>query len=187
MPRRGTNYRQKTMGIGLSLALTTGLASAAELPQETEPIQFMVSARDNYTSYGSVLIKLDLEQPISLETTTQTAGEIEIFQASETEQLLPAVRVDPPDPPPPPPIPHYLNWLALAECESDSNWSINTGNGFYGGLQFTLSSWRTVGGQSYAPRPDLATPEEQMLAAEDLLIIQGWRAWPACSRKLGYR
>jgi hypothetical protein len=75
-------------------------------------------------------------------------------------------------------------WDRLAMCESTGNWSINTGNGFYGGLQFTLSSWRAVGGSGY---PHQASKAEQIQRAEKLLAIQGWGAWPACSAKLGLR
>jgi len=75
-------------------------------------------------------------------------------------------------------------WDRLAECESGGNWSINTGNGYYGGLQFSLSSWRAVGGTGY---PHQASRAEQIKRAEMLLDIQGWGAWPACSRKLGLR
>jgi hypothetical protein len=76
-------------------------------------------------------------------------------------------------------------WNRLAQCESGGNWRINTGNGYYGGVQFSLGSWNAVGGNRYAPRPDLATRTQQVAAAERLLAIQGWGAWPACSRKLG--
>jgi hypothetical protein len=76
-------------------------------------------------------------------------------------------------------------WNRLAGCESGGRWHINTGNGYYGGLQFSLGSWRAVGGTRYAPRPDLASRRQQVAAAERLLDIQGWGAWPACSRKLG--
>lgn len=72
-------------------------------------------------------------------------------------------------------------WDQLAICESGGNWSINTGNGFYGGLQFTLSSWRAVGGAGY---PHQASRSEQIARAEKLQTIQGWGAWPACSAKL---
>lgn len=73
-------------------------------------------------------------------------------------------------------------WNNLAQCESSGNWSINTGNGFYGGLQFTLSSWDAVGGTGY---PNQASQSEQILLAQKLQAIQGWGAWPACSAKLG--
>lgn len=76
-------------------------------------------------------------------------------------------------------------WDRLSICESGGNWRINTGNGYYGGVQFSLSSWRYVNGTRWAPRPDLATRAQQVWAAERLLAIQGWGAWPACSRKLG--
>ncbi|HIA91638.1 TPA: LysM peptidoglycan-binding domain-containing protein [Candidatus Saccharibacteria bacterium] len=75
-------------------------------------------------------------------------------------------------------------WDKLAQCESSGNWSINTGNGYYGGLQFSLSSWQFVGGSGY---PHQASKQEQINRAEKLLAIQGWGAWPACSAKLGLR
>ncbi|RJK96023.1 transglycosylase family protein [Vallicoccus soli] len=76
-------------------------------------------------------------------------------------------------------------WDRLAMCESSGRWNINTGNGYYGGLQFSQGSWEFVGGLRYAKRADLATRTQQVAAAERLLDLQGWGAWPACSRKLG--
>lgn len=73
-------------------------------------------------------------------------------------------------------------WDALAQCESGGNWSINTGNGFYGGLQFTQQSWNGVG---MSGSPATASRAQQIEAGERLLAIQGWGAWPACSAKLG--
>jgi resuscitation-promoting factor RpfA len=73
-------------------------------------------------------------------------------------------------------------WDKLAQCESTGNWSINTGNGFSGGLQFTKSTWRAFGGEGLAHH---ASREEQIIVAERVLAQQGWGAWPACSRKLG--
>jgi len=75
-------------------------------------------------------------------------------------------------------------WDRLAQCEAGGNWSINTGNGYYGGLQFTLSSWRGVGGGGY---PHQASKSEQIARAKMLLASQGWNAWPACSAKLSLR
>lgn len=75
-------------------------------------------------------------------------------------------------------------WDRLAACESGGNWSINTGNGYYGGLQFSLSSWRGVGGQGY---PHQASKAEQIRRAEMLRARGGWGHWPACSAKLGLR
>jgi LysM repeat protein len=76
-------------------------------------------------------------------------------------------------------------WDQIAACESGGNWSINTGNGFYGGLQFTASTWRAYGGAAYAPRADLASRSAQIAVAERVLAGQGWNAWPVCSRKAG--
>lgn len=73
-------------------------------------------------------------------------------------------------------------WTELANCESGGNWSIDTGNGFYGGLQFTLSSWQSVGGSGY---PNQASESEQIARAQTLQAKQGWGAWPTCSAKLG--
>ena len=73
-------------------------------------------------------------------------------------------------------------WLELAACESSGNWGIDTGNGYYGGLQFTLSSWRLAGGVG---RPNAAHPMEQIARADYLQRVQGWQAWPMCAGKLG--
>ena len=73
-------------------------------------------------------------------------------------------------------------WDRLAACEAGGNWDINTGNGFYGGLQFTLSSWQSSGGSGY---PNEASREEQIARGQVLQSRQGWGAWPACSAKLG--
>jgi LysM repeat protein len=76
-------------------------------------------------------------------------------------------------------------WDRLAVCESGGNWSINTGNGYYGGLQFTLSTWLANGGGAYASRPDLATRDQQIAIASKIQAGRGWSPWPACSAKLG--
>ncbi|MEH3075881.1 MAG: transglycosylase family protein [Quadrisphaera sp.] len=76
-------------------------------------------------------------------------------------------------------------WDRLAQCESTGDWSINTGNGYYGGVQFSASTWKGFGGGQYASRADLASREEQIAVAEKVLAAQGWGAWPSCSRKLG--
>ncbi|WP_323373337.1 transglycosylase family protein [Corynebacterium antarcticum] len=78
-------------------------------------------------------------------------------------------------------------WDAIAQCESTGNWSINTGNGFSGGLQFTPSTWLAFGGGQYAPMAWQATREQQIAVAEKVRAGQGWGAWPACTSKLGLR
>lgn len=78
-------------------------------------------------------------------------------------------------------------WDAIAACESGGNWSINTGNGYQGGLQFNQSTWAAYGGTAYAPSADQATREQQIAVAERTQAAQGWGAWPACTAKLGLR
>ncbi|MGW2227312.1 transglycosylase family protein [Streptomyces formicae] len=76
-------------------------------------------------------------------------------------------------------------WNKVAACESTNNWSINTGNGYYGGLQFTQSTWEAYGGTAYASRADRATKAQQIAVAEKVLDAQGPGAWPVCSGKAG--
>ncbi|MFH8380280.1 transglycosylase family protein [Kitasatospora sp. NPDC018058] len=76
-------------------------------------------------------------------------------------------------------------WEKVAQCESSGNWAINTGNGFYGGLQFTSSTWAAFGGTTYAPQANLATKDQQIAVAEKVLASQGPGAWPVCSVQAG--
>ncbi len=75
-------------------------------------------------------------------------------------------------------------WDQVARCESGGNWGINTGNGFYGGVQFTSSTWASHGGGQYAPSAQLATKEQQIAVAERVLATQGRGAWPVCGHGL---
>ncbi|KUI29390.1 Resuscitation-promoting factor RpfB [Mycobacterium sp. IS-1496] len=84
-----------------------------------------------------------------------------------------------------PPVRAAATWDALAQCEAGGNWSINTGNGYFGGVQFDQNTWERNGGLRYAPRADLATREEQIAIAEVTRARQGWGAWPTCSGRLG--
>ncbi|MFG2629066.1 transglycosylase family protein [Streptomyces sp. NPDC048473] len=76
-------------------------------------------------------------------------------------------------------------WEKVAACESTGNWHINSGNGYFGGLQFTRSTWAAYGGTVYAPRADLATKDQQIAVAEKVLEGQGPGAWPRCSTRAG--
>ena len=76
-------------------------------------------------------------------------------------------------------------WERLAGCESGHQWHINTGNGYYGGLQFSDSTWDAYKWPGAADRADHATKKSQILAAENVLDAQGWGAWPSCSDQLG--
>ena len=74
------------------------------------------------------------------------------------------------------------NWDAIAQCESGGNWAINTGNGYYGGLQFSPATWKSNGGTGM---PHQASREEQIRIAENVLRTQGIGAWPTCGKKAG--
>ncbi|MFO8076615.1 MAG: transglycosylase family protein [Egibacteraceae bacterium] len=78
-------------------------------------------------------------------------------------------------------------WDALAQCESSGKWSTNTGNGYYGGLQFHPQTWAAHGGHAYAPNAHQASREQQIAVAERVLQSQGWGAWPSCSAQVGLR
>jgi uncharacterized protein YabE (DUF348 family) len=84
-----------------------------------------------------------------------------------------------------PSVSNGRTWDALAQCEAGGNWAINTGNGFYGGVQFDQNTWERNGGLRYAGRADLATREEQIAIAEMTRARQGWGAWPVCSGRVG--
>lgn len=132
--------------------------------------------------------------------TSQAAMQAELEEARSTLVTLqsqqvaarqPAPAPLAPSPPPsdapapaPAPAPTGHDWDAVALCESGGNWSINTGNGYYGGLQFSSSTWLGFGGGAYAPRADLATKAQQIAVAEKVLAVQGPGAWPTCGRSL---
>ncbi len=98
-------------------------------------------------------------------------------------------RPEPEPEPEPAPTSNYASgstvWDQLAQCESGGNWAINTGNGYYGGLQFSASTWSAYGGGAYASTANLATREQQIAIAEKVQAAQGWGAWPSCSAELG--
>ncbi|WP_328693768.1 LysM peptidoglycan-binding domain-containing protein [Streptomyces phaeochromogenes] len=76
-------------------------------------------------------------------------------------------------------------WDRIAQCESGGNWHINTGNGYYGGLQFSAGTWRAYGGSAYASTADKASKAQQIAVATKVQRGQGWGAWPTCSSRAG--
>ena len=115
------------------------------------------------------------------------AGRTEVSSTVLREPAPAIVRVGTKPEPQVPAVSNGSTWDAIAHCEATGNWAINTGNGFYGGLQFTQGTWAGFGGTEYAPRADLATREQQIAVAEKVQAAQGWGAWPACTSKLGMR
>jgi uncharacterized protein YabE (DUF348 family) len=86
-----------------------------------------------------------------------------------------------------PPVNDGSIWDAIAGCEAGGNWAINSGNGYYGGVQFDQGTWERNGGLRFAPRADLATRDEQITVADVTRDRQGWGAWPVCSGRAGAR
>lgn len=103
--------------------------------------------------------------------------------APEVEETVPAAEPEPVLPA----EPAYGVWDRLAQCESTGNWRAATGNGYFGGLQQDMTFWRRYGGLAFASRPDLASRAAQISVAIRGQAVQGWAAWPACSRRLGLR
>ena len=102
--------------------------------------------------------------------------------------VAPPVAAPPVARPPAPAPPTYSGssvWDDLAQCESGGDWSINTGNGYYGGLQFSYDTWHGYGGGEFAEYPHEATREQQITVAERLRAARGFAPWPACRAKLG--
>jgi len=107
--------------------------------------------------------------PAPATTTTKPAP------STTVASVAPALRPGDPD--------VAATWDQLARCESNSNWAANTGNGYYGGLQFSLATWQNLGGTGY---PQQATKATQIAMGKKLYKRSGWKAWPGCSRKLGW-
>lgn len=97
----------------------------------------------------------------------------------------PAPEPDPAPAPEPDPATGAV-WDELAQCESSGDWSIDTGNGYFGGLQFDEATWGDFGGREFAPRADQATKDQQIVVATRVRDARGgYGSWPACANKLG--
>ena len=149
------------------------------------------------------LISIDTEdaagaEPVSATPTTQAAPPTEDASvpqptvapapaAAPAPQAAPAPSPAPEPEPAAPAVPADSVWDALSICESGGNWAMNSGNGFYGGIQFMHSTWVNMGGRRFAEYPHEATREQQIAVATELQARYGWGQWPACTAKLGLR
>jgi hypothetical protein len=119
-----------------------------------------------------------------------TSDTVEVQAVQAPVVTAPPTTAPPAPTPPPTPPPAYADpsdpatWERMAQCESGGSWSMNSGNGYYGGLQFSLSTWRNVGGSGY---PHQASKAEQISRGQILQARAGWGQWPHCARQLGYR
>jgi hypothetical protein len=140
--------------------------------------QLIAEHRDRARLYRANNVRLMIEWQAASVAKALAAERAE-REAAERVAVAPSA-----GPTPSSPTPDGSVWDRLAQCESGGRWNIATGNGYYGGLQFTLSTWQAYGGVGM---PHHASREQQIAVAERTQAGQGWGAWPACSAKLGLR
>lgn len=162
---------------GMLIVLSTASASVDAAIEDAIPVTQTVTK--------SPKKKPRTQQPQTIYETVVPDDEWEYIDESEEEEINEATPMEPGS------IPgvsleEERRFDQLSQCESGGDWHINTGNGYYGGIQFAQGSWEAAGGLEFAPRADLATREQQIIAGKKLKDMQGWGAWPACSRKYGY-
>ena len=189
------------------IATTTSVAPTTAAPSTT------TSTSTSTTTAPPVVVTeppapspAELAQAQLASMTPQERLAFQLYVMTDAERLAFQAFISPPPPPPPAPVvvvgePEYVEvpvaeappvangeiWDALAQCESNGNWHINTGNGYSGGLQFHPGTWNAMGGGQYAPYAYLATREQQIAVAEQVLAAAGGRftPWPGCRAKLG--
>jgi Transglycosylase-like domain len=208
-PAPGRIARRAILGGVLGLALLIGPVALATVVLPDGGGEDQVEAAGNDTATSFINARRLMSNPMAskdgalgLITTTTTAPPTTTTTAppttTTTEPPPPPTTEEPPaeEPPPtetPPPPDSggglgdpnsYATWDALAECESGGDWHINTGNGYYGGLQFSLGSWQAVGGTGY---PHEHSRETQITMGQRLYASSGWGAWPTCTAQLGWR
>ncbi len=161
---------------------TTTVAAAAPLVHTlagSRAIRFVPDEAALTTSSTSSTSSSSTTSSTAAPTTTTTVRRTTTSTAPAAPAPAPApapqANGDPNDP---------ATWDRLAQCESGGRWALNSGNGYYGGLQFSLSTWQNVGGTGY---PHEHPRETQIEMGKRLYNAQGWSAWPSCSRQLGYR
>jgi len=204
-PTRVARRALTTRALNTSLAAVAAIAAPAVLVVSFAGGPDLASAAEPFEATSTSFLK-ELDQvraqssgPAVLADLTSVAEVV----APPTTVALPTTTAVPPAPtttaPPPPPPPavepvasgggyndpnNPAAWDRLAQCESGGNWAANTGNGYYGGIQFSLGSWQGVGGSG---RPDEASRETQIAMGQRLWDQGGWGHWPGCSSQLGYR
>jgi hypothetical protein len=190
------------IGIGVLAPLTVRSA----LPEATETLRLLDAAAAppatasrasiSGREFSAALTLLDSEEPLAAEVIDDPGTPPPPPSSVSMQPLVQAVPTPRPTPrPTPAPRPAAAPsssttvdgsvWDRLAQCESGGNWSINTGNGYYGGLQFNYATWHSYGGGQYAEYPHQATREQQIAIAERLHAARGFQPWPACRIKLG--
>ena len=175
------------VGIAL-LAPLTARSARPEPAIEVEPL--LAALPDGVTSTLARSALVDRTRVTEGTLAARAVGE-SVAPPAEPPTAVPmeATLVTIPTAPPPGPSVVTFNgnsvWDTLAKCESSGNWAANTGNGYYGGLQFSVGTWNGYGGAEYAAYPHQATRAQQIAVAERLRAARGYQPWPACRAKLG--
>ncbi|MEX2293287.1 MAG: transglycosylase family protein [Acidimicrobiales bacterium] len=189
--RAVTTSAAAVLAVALPVVLVVAIAAFANNATADEaPAQQASAERSSdriVAASDSVATPADIDATTTVAPTTTTVPPPATTVAPATPTPVA------PAPPTPAPAPAQAragdpndpaSWDRLAQCESGGNWAINTGNGYYGGIQFSLSSWRGVGGTGY---PHEASRETQIEMGKRLHAQGGWRHWPACTRSFGWR
>jgi hypothetical protein len=199
-PRRNDVRRALLGGVaGVTMLVAPIVLANAVVPKEEDDVQAEGAGTERATvalrrqNLEAARLADEARLSSALAITTTTTAPTTTTTAPTTTTTAPTTTTTEPEAVDPPPDsgsgqlgdPYYWpSWDTLAECESGGNWSINTGNGYYGGLQFSLSSWEAVGGTGY---PHEHPRETQIAMGIRLWESSGWGAWPACTAELGYR
>jgi hypothetical protein len=200
-PRRNDVRRAVLGGVaGVTMLVAPIVLANAIVPKEDDDVQADDGTSDRSTlalrrqnlETARLADEARLNSALAITTTTTAPTTTTTTAPPTTTTTAPTTTTTAPPVEPPPDSgsgqlgdPYYYpSWDALAECESGGNWAIDTGNGYYGGLQFSESSWHAVGGTGL---PNEHPRETQIAMGIRLWESSGWGAWPACTAELGYR
>jgi len=177
------------------ISLLAPLAARSAAPVQAEAAEHLIVVGDTLRSVVLQRGALSSRQrtPVALAVTSNSSENLSgaAWESPPTAPMEATLFVVPTAAPPRPAPPAGGTagsdsvWDALAECESGGNWAINSGNGYYGGLQFSHGTWHGYGGGEFADYPHEATREEQIIVAERLRAARGYAPWPACRAELG--
>lgn len=198
-PARGLGVRRAFLGGVAGVALLVGPVGLAQAIVPENDVDVAIGGKDSANVFAALGDETDVVTEVSQDRLNQALAAQPATVAEKpaapttTSSTTTTTTTEPPDldgETPPPDSgggvgdpSSYATWDALAECESGGNWSTNTGNGYYGGLQFALSTWQSLGGEGY---PHENSRETQIAIAQKLQARSGWGQWPACTRKLGW-
>lgn len=176
--------KHRLFGVVIAALLGTGLLGQRSSTPQADHVGIRLLSNTTNTAPVSDQVHT---QSFTLQAANMASKDTLIALSSDVKPLPP---ITPPAPPPapvaaPPPAPTAPSsgvWAELRQCESSDNYADNTGNGYYGAYQFSLSTWQSLG---YSGLPSDAAPAVQDEAAQRLQARNGWNQWPQCSRRLG--